>query len=365
MRSFLLASFMIALSSVALAGTGCSSKNSIQANQDGGTGTASTDLAKDDYCSACTFNSQASMKECKTPRTVNACCVCVTPPTQDVKRGLNLHYFSSKDDPNLNLGCLDNPVAQGASQTITLTGYVKLFSSGNDSEGVKIEIYKEGQNGALGELVGTPVITTNDDAVNPPLMPKPEWLKKCPSGGCTFRSYKYAGVPTETPLIVKTSDPNPGALKWSEVYDYNIVIPNGVTTYDVTAAASTDINTVASAAGGFTIRPDKGVLAGEVHDCGDVRLSGVTVDTDLAHEADIFYFGDNEADPLPDKSRSAQGTSSLGLFGALNLPTGVPVKVSAIGKVNGQLTLIGTQVVQFYPGAVTAFSFRGRRPWQK
>jgi hypothetical protein len=296
----------------------------------------------------------------------------------EVKRGIGLNYFSSAD-PTVNLGCLSNPAPQGTAQTIKLKGFVKLFSSGNDSEGVKIEIFKEGANGALGDLVGSAVVTTTNDQVNPPQMPKPEWLKKCPSGGCNFRAYEYAGVPTETPLIIRTKDASATALKWSELYDYNIMIPNsavgkdagcngarvgpGEACYDLTAAAATDINTVASAAGGFTISPDKGVLAGEVHDCGDVRLSGATVDTDLPHQADTFYFGDNESDPLPDTSR--RGTSTLGLFGALNIPTGVPVRVSAVGRYNGQLVLLGTQTVQFFPGAVTAFSFRGRRPWQK
>jgi hypothetical protein len=358
-------------------GTGCSSKNSVQAD-DAGTTTGSGPLAKDDYCEKCSFSSQASQTEPKTPRTVNACCVYVAPPTGDLKRGIGLHYFSGSD-PTVSLGCLDAPPSQGTPQTIKLRGYVKLFSSGNDSEGVKIEIFKEGPNGALGDLVGAAVTTTNDDAKNPVQMPKPEWLKKCPSGGCNFRSFEYPGVPTETPLIIRTKDASATALKWSEVYDYNIVITNaqvgksdgcqglqmaaGEACYDITAAAATDINTVASAAGGFTISPNKGVLAGEVHDCGDVRISGATVDTDVPHEGDMFYFADNEADPLPDKSRRA--TSTLGLFGALNLATGVPVRVSAVGRVNGELTLLGTQTVQLFPGAVTAFSFRGRRFWQK
>jgi hypothetical protein len=80
----------------------------------------------------------------------------------------------------------------------------------------------------------------------------------------------------------------------------------------------------------------------------------------------MFYFSDDESDPLPDLERqtSDQGTSTLGLFGALNLATGTPTRVSATGVVNGQLTLLGTYVVQLFPGAVTALSLRGRRPFQ-
>jgi hypothetical protein len=206
--------------------------------------------------------------------------------------------------------------------------------------------------------------------MNPPLMPKPEWLKKCPDGGCTFRGFSYAGIPTETPLIIKTSDAGDGS-SWAQFYDSNVFFANSAVTtgdvvaYDPSAVAATDINTVASAAGGFTPKPDKGLIAGEVHDCGDVRVSGATVDTDVAHEGDMFYFGENESDPLPDKSRGSLGTSKLGLFGTLNVATGTPIKMSAVGKVNGQTILLGTYTVQAFPGAVTALSFRGRRPWQK
>ena len=295
-------------------------------------------------------------------------------PQQEATRSSGLHYFSSPDGSTQpNLGCLTTPVALDTSKTVTLKGYVKLFSSGNDSAGVKIEIFQEGANGALGAPVGTAFVTTSDDAKDPPQMPLPTWSSKCPPDGCRLRSYTYAGVPTETPLIIKTSDATGTGNLWSDLYDYNVYIPNTIVdasntaSYDASAVAATDVNTVASAAGGFTIKSDKGVLAGEVHDCGDVRLSGAMVDTDLSHEGPMFYFGDNEANPLPDQNRGPEGlgTSKLGLFGALNVPTGTPMRVSAVIKSGGKDVLLGTYTVQAFPGAISALSFRGRRPWQK
>ncbi len=269
---------------------------------------------------------------------------------------------------------------------ITLTGYVKLFASGNDSQGVKVEVYTEGTAGALGNLVGS-FTTSGDDAADPPQQPLPTWSTKCPDGGCKLRTYFIANVPTETPLILKTSDATQSG-QWSDLYDYNVYIADTATVttspvpgtgisgfpasgtfaeYDASSVAATDVNTVASAAGGLTVAPDKGVIAGEVHDCGDVRISGATVDTDATHDGPLFYFNTNESDPTPDQSRGpgGLGTSNLGLFGALNLVTGTPIKVSAVGKVNGVTTLLGTYTVQVYAGAVTALSFRGRRPSQK
>jgi hypothetical protein len=351
----------------------CSSKNSTPAGDgttSGGLPPAGCDgapaLDKAGYCSSCTVNTAASPAACTAPRPINACCTYVAAPTQELARGTGLNRYSSSD-PTVNLGCLDNPGTLGTPQTVTLKGFVKLFSSGGDSAGVKIEIFKEGKDGALGDAIGTPVVTTTTDDIE---QPKPEWLKKCPDGGCSFRAYTYAGVPTETPLIIRTTDAQPNGSQYAPLYDYNIYFANGVVqagvaSYEVSAVAATDLNTVAAAAGGFQIDPENGLLAGEVHDCGDVRLGFATVDTDLRHKSDMFYFGENESDPLPDASRSSLGTSKLGLFGALNIEVGKPVRISAVGKYQGKDVLLGTHTVQMYKGAVTALSFRGRRPWQQ
>jgi hypothetical protein len=121
---------------------------------------------------------------------------------------------------------------------------------------------------------------------------------------------------------------------------------------------------------GLTIENGLGLLAGEVHDCSDIRLSGATVETapggsSQSHEGPMFYFTTDESNPLP--SLEAGDTSDLSLFGAMNLQPGMPIRVTAVGQdpVNaGQFLMLGTYVVQMYPGAVTAVALRGRRPWQ-
>lgn len=349
----------------------CSSSNTTVgpdggSSSSGGGGSCDTPatVEKDAYCETCTPAATAVPSACKAPRTVDACCTWVQPPSQPLVRGTGLNRYST-NDPTIDLACLDAPAAQGSPQTITLKGHVRLFSSGGDSKGAKIEIYKQADDGSLGDLVGAAVNASDDDAT----VKTETFLKKCPDGGCTLRSYEYPGVPTETRLIVKTSDAAGGG-QWAELYDYDIYFANGEVKdgsieYEPSVVAATDINTVASAAGGFTVKQDKGLLAGEVHDCADVRLAGATVDIDAAHEADMFYFGENESDPLPDKSRGALGTSKLGLFGTLNVTTNVPIRISAIGKQGDQTILLGTTVVRTFPGAVTALRLRGRRPWQK
>jgi hypothetical protein len=302
---------------------------------------------------------------CVDTRPVAACCTWAQDPKTELARGpSSLHYYGPPaGQPAVDLSCVDTPAAQGTPQTVTLTGYVKVFlGQDSDSAGVKIEIFTEGKDGALGTLVGTAATTDT----NSPSRTN-DWLQDCPTGGCIERQFTYANVPTETPLIIHTSDAN-NAQRWASLYDYNIyfsnsAVSNGQVTYDTTGVGTTDLNVVASSAGGYTVAPDKGLLAGEVHDCGDVRLSGATVSTDYPPQGKIFYFGTDETKPLPDVQTIA-GTSDLGLFGALNYQTGVPIHISAVGLQNGQRKLIGAYTVQVFAGSVTALSLRGRRPYQ-
>lgn len=342
----------------------CGTSSTTPPPKDGGTSDASTIAAKSDWCSkSCTSTGMA----CAGSKPVTACCVCTPTPNAELVRATGLAYFSApNNDPMLDLGCLDTPKMQGTPQMITMTGFVKLFSTGDDSANVKIEIFKEGANGALGDAVGTAVTTSPNDPIQ---MPKPMVLTSCPTDGCSYRQYNYPNVPTETPLIVKTSGGN-GSMKWGTLYDYNVYIFNdavkgGMASWDITAVAATDPQTAAGAAGGVTIKADRGMVAGEIHDCADVRLGNAFVNTDVAAQTDMFYFGENEANPIPDTTRGNKGTSKLGLFGAFNYPAGVPIRISATGLYKGQVTFLGTHVVQAYPGAVTALALRGRRPWQK
>jgi hypothetical protein len=100
-----------------------------------------------------------------------------------------------------------------------------------------------------------------------------------------------------------------------------------------------------------------------------------TVDIDIQHAPPLDYFVDDESDPLP--SLQLVDTSPLGMFVAFNVQTGVPVRVTAAGACPasaasatppacdlGAYVMLGTYVVQMFPGAVTAVALRGRRPWQ-
>ena len=90
-----------------------------------------------------------------------------------------------------------------------------------------------------------------------------------------------------------------------------------------------------------------------------MRLQNALVDVTSSRKA-LTYFGDDEAHPLPDLS--GKGTSTLGLYAAIDLAAG-PVAIAAAGKdKNGKMVGLGFLRVRVYPDAVTAVTFRGMNP---
>jgi hypothetical protein len=150
------------------------------------------------------------------------------------------------------------------------------------------------------------------------------------------------------------------------VYFKSAEVQGGQVTYDATAAAVSGLSTLAGGVG-LTLENGLGVLVGEVHDCNDIRLFGATVEAGSAqaHQGPMIYFSEDESDPQP--TLASGETSHLGLFGAVDLLPDTPVRVSAVGEdpANpGQFLMLGTYVIQLYPGAMTTLALRGRRPWQ-
>jgi hypothetical protein len=322
-------------------------------------------------CATCS----APANSCTASESLDACCTWVAQPKDALADGTGLHRYSTPD-PNAppDLTCLAGGTSLGTPQTVTLTGYVWLFSSGQDSQQVKVDVFAENTpqtpDGSIGATPLGSYTTTNQDPVDPT---DSSWNQKC-NGGCSYRQYTIQNIPTETPLVIRTSDA--GSTQWATLYDYNIYFKNadvtgGQVKYDATAVAGPDLSTVAGTVG-QTVQAGMGLLAGEVHDCSDVRLFGATVETSQSHQGPIFYFTEDESSPLP--SLGAADTSHLGLFGALNLAPGRPIRVTSVGQcpatapsgvcAPGSTVMLGTYVVQVYAGAVTAVALRGRRPWQ-
>lgn len=287
------------------------------------------------------------------------CGVALVDPPGELTRSSGVLENSGSGPPDI--GCFapgGYPAAPGASETVEVTGFARIFSSGCDSHGLKITFFKVQPDGQLGEQVGTPVETPAECE---------DLGDLTETADCDARwecEYTYAGVPTETELAIRTENAD-GAAYWAPLVQYNIYIPNaevdaGSWDHDVRALAEPDYSVIPGTAIGSPITPGNGAVAGEVHDCGDVRLSNAVADIDKARRL-TTYFTSNEDSPLPDSA--AEGTSVLGLYAALDVESG-PVTVVAGGMVNGEFVSLGQHRVWVYPDTVTSVTFKGLQPYQ-
>ena len=283
-----------------LTASACSSGNHTPVADAGGpTATCGANVQVEDQsekdCTSCTPGGS-----CTSEQPLKVCCTYTGQPRVALARSTGLHRFSAPRNSSTapDLSCLTNPGTLGTPMMggVTLTGYVRLFSSGTDSAGVKVEVFEENNPNTDGSIKPTALgsyTTTMSDPVYS--MSDTLWDTNCTAPGCSYRQYTISGIPTETPLVIKTSDAS-GAALFATLYDYNIYFPNAdvqmvggkpTVSYDATAASSGDPNTVAGSVG---LSVTGGVIAGEVHDCASdpdgiltgVRLSGAAVGTTLA-----------------------------------------------------------------------------------
>jgi hypothetical protein len=302
-----------------------------------------------------------------------------------------------------NLGCLANPntnPAPGPTQ-VTLTGFVHVFSSGPDSNNVTVQVFDAttlagGADPAGLMAVGTQVVKLDSSTQRAcdndgtkgcslPLMTgcmlptcndglggRSDDHKYCRDNGsggeCSDRlrwesRYSIANVPTNKQLVVRVTGPNGSAdATWATTVAFNVYLSTGdaacvsksdtdcldnsgaIPRYQLNVSALSEadyvnIPTISGLSGGITA--GQGAMAGEVHDCDNVRVGNVQVATTPG--ADRFtYFNGNPIKTLPDPSRAGVGTDRLGLFAALNEKPGkVTVEAAGATSAGGALTSFG------------------------
>lgn len=318
-----------------------------------------------DFCKA-----EAVTPNCQTLQKVDKNLVCgvplPNPPTDELKRSSNVKEYAGSGAPDL--ACFQaasypkKPDPATQKKTVKVQGVAKIFSNGCMSNDLQIEFYKvvrdgSSNDGNLGDKVGSTVKTIADCTMTGTSIAhmgcNNDTRFECP--------YEYDGVPEETDLVIKTF----GAT-WAPLYDYNIYVPDaevtgGVWKHDVRALDASDYTLIPQVSPlGHPIAKGNGAIAGEVHDCGDVRLSHAVVDVS-SERGVLTYFTSDEEKPLPDPNASS--TSILGLYAALDVAPGA-VAVGGVGRLNGKLEAVGYYRAWIFPDSVTAVTFRGVRPWQ-
>ena len=310
---------------------------------------------------------------------VSVCGVCVPNPPGDLKRTTDTREFKGTGDPDLS--CLKKGATlkslNPGTVKITMKGYAKIFANGPDSANVKIEVFKEGANGATD---GAAIASTITDKTLPIGVKTETIYKAGKPQDRTLYPYeiKVDAFPVDMPLIVKTSGKAPED-GWFNLYDYGVIAyrteveASATFNFDVRALGNDDYASILKAAYSRPPEGGKAAIAGEVHDCQrddpsvpleqrEVRLANATVEIAPRSSAGLFYLSEVEDDPLPDPSR--KGTGRLGLYAVGALSPG-PYTVAASGKIGTTTYGLGSYTVQAFPDSVSVFTFRGRRPWQK
>lgn len=292
---------------------------------------------------------------------VAVCGVCVpTPPAAELVRTTDTKEF--KGTGPVDVGCFNQstpPPALTSAKTATMSGVVKIFANGPDSKNVRIDVYQEA-GGDVGTLVATgysdETLGTETETIMKSGMPITRTLYK----------YKIDSVPTETPLVIKTTGKT-DADGWFPLYEWNVIAREStigadrVWTFTPRALGNDDYGSILQAAYSRRPEPGQAAIAGEVHDCGDVRLSNATVEINPKSSLGLFYLSEEEDDPLPDASRKSTG--KLGLYAVGGLKPG-PYTVAAAGRLNADVVSLGYYRITTQPDSVSVVTFRGLRPWQ-
>ncbi len=289
---------------------------------------------------------------------------------------------SGTNDAPPELGCMMDSGyrTRGEVQMVTFYGVVDVFGNGADADNITVEVYEEGPDGTLGPLLGSATASTGDPCAET----EDEIENDMVTGTRLLGFYAIPNIPSETPLIVKTSG---NRDFWRDIYSYNVQaeaadletdppaadacetlrtnsVFDGVPRYEYRARilSSSDWTSIPLTAGLVDgIRSTSGVVAGEIHDCADTRLEFAQAATFPQPEV-LTYFNDNPDNPLPDTGRMV-GTSLLGLYAALDIPEG-PVDITAVGRVGEQTVSLGWYRAHVFAGAVTSVTLRGLR-WQQ
>jgi len=366
---------------------------------------------------------------CPVPLIDGVCFTGVSAPPKEATRtgcGDVTEFCDPASKPAPNLTCLATPPApKSGPATVTLTGFVDVFSNGPDSRGVSVTVFDAatllaGQDIATASPIATlpnvqlatdtqracdvdamegctiplaggcPSPTCNDGQGG-----RPDDNKYCKNDGATGTCnqrlrwearYTIPNIPTNKHLAIRATGPNGMSdQKWANLVAWNVYIPaddrvcknledydcynaaKDTYQYNVNALSRSDyVNIPVTAGLSSGISEGRGAAAGEVHDCDNIRVENVAVAvtevSDVCASPAYDRFAYFNGNPLKTLPDSSRlATDRLGLFAGLNTRPG-KVKVVAAGLVGGVLTHMGSFEALVLPNTVSVVNINGGKP---
>ncbi len=346
-----------------------------------------------------------------------------TAPAARTQCGDVTEYCDKTGVTTPNLACLTNPVVPPSGPaTVTLTGFVHAFSSGPDSKGTSVAIYDAAALKAASSPSGvTPIATLTNLTLDPATQRAcdTDGTKGCSiplAGGCTVPTcadglnghadqqkycyddgasgvcsdrlrwearYTIPNVPTNKQLVISSTGANGMSDQvWATVFAWNVFLStadpdckdlsstdcwdktdaqNPKYQLNVSALSQSDYVNIPQTAGlSGGIPMGQGAVAGEIHDCDNIRIANVTVGV-TPPAARFTYFNGDPIKTIPDASRLA--TDRLGLYAGLSLTPGTAsVVAGGLLSAGATLTSFGTFDAHAFPDSVTIVNVNGGKP---
>jgi len=322
--------------------------------------------------------------------------VCVVDPPAAAVSHITNPSTNEESDQWPNLDCIDQTAAAPVQTgTATLYGAVARFGKGRKTIGIRVDVLlAEGfdpsvcndeptpdAKKACYRTRGTPIGSAVSVASTPANVPEEcDKHEQCPlgyqcfdpnelGGSCEeqFGVYEIAGVPLDTPLIIR-SYATTSESQWHDTWMYHVVllahqVVDGRVQYDAQMVSEGQWILTTNSVGLPAMSPDNGAIGGRVRDCqstrdswpiGDVRLG-------LANPGrSIVYFNNLEDDTVPLIDRET--TDILGRFAALDVPAGWN-RIAGAARVDGQLVTVGGVPVYVAPNSLSIVSWPGTQPF--
>ncbi len=242
--------------------------------------------------------------------------------------------------------------------TVTFRGCVDAFGIGDVTNSMRVALYRADQNPTGASQWD---VATSEDR-----------------DGCRYwGAFEFTDVPTNTPLILKTYDPDElflttykyNLVLWSDlavddagtmVFDTRTELPDPRTgaTVDLNpwrgyAISSITYDVILMAVSISELPETQGAIAGTVRDCSYLELKHVRCGV-VDEPTKLTYFTDAE-NPRPDRSR--ESTNANGIYAAIGLEQGVH-RVSCLAQdEDGNEVPLGEYQAEVFPHGVTILSF--------
>lgn len=300
----------------------------------------------------------------------------------------------------IDLGCADRTLTPPAEPgTATVHGALARFGSGRRTDGLRIDVmlaedfdptgcekiadldarktcFRE-----LGPIIGT--TTTIRRALTEDLPASCAKHEECPfayqcydphkiGGKCEeqFGVYEIAGMPLDTPLIIRAVPVTATDRdRWHDTWMFYVVlngeaVVDGRVQYDAQIVSASQWINTANSVGLDDIPDTNGAIGGRVRDCHQADRESWPireVRVGLARRAQrIVYFNDLEDDTVPLVTRET--TNVHGRFAALDIEAGWNV-ISGSARIGGEVRSVGALPIYIFPDALTIASWPGYNPF--